>query len=67
MPIQLALDKLMDARGIGTNELSRRIGITPANLSRIKMGKCKEVKCSTLHSLCIELDCQPGDILTRVP
>ena len=36
------------------------------NLSRIKTGKIKAVRFSTLGMLCEVLQCQPGDILAYV-
>ncbi len=63
MPIIVNLDVMMAKRKISLNDLSERIGITPANLSILKTGKAKAVRFSTLDAICKELDCQPGDIL----
>ena len=63
MPIIVNLDVMMAKRKISLNELSDRVGITPANLSILKTGKAKAVRFSTLETLCRELDCQPSDIL----
>ena len=48
---------------ISLNELSERVGITPANLSVLKTGKAKAIRFSTLEAICKELNCQPGDIM----
>lgn len=53
----------MAKRKISLNELSEKVGITKANLSILKTGKAKAIRFSTLNSICVELDCQPGDIL----
>lgn len=53
----------MAKRKISLNELSDKVGITKANLSILKTGKAKAVRFSTLNAICIELGCQPGDIL----
>ena len=53
----------MAKRKISLNDLSERVGITPANLSILKTGKAKAIRFSTLEAICKELDCQPGDIL----
>ena len=53
----------MAERRISLNELSRRIGITPANLSILKNEKARAVRFSTLDALCRELECQPADLL----
>ena len=63
MPIIVNLDVMMAKRKISLNELSERVGITPANLSILKTGKTKAIRFSTLESLCKELNCQPADIL----
>lgn len=53
----------MAKRKISLNELSERVGITKANLSILKTGKAKAIRFSTLNAICVELGCQPGDIL----
>ena len=63
MPIVVNLDVMMARRKISLNELSERVGITPANLSILKTGKAKAIRFSTLEALCKELNCQPSDIL----
>lgn len=63
MAIIVNLDVMMAKRKISLNELSERVGITPANLSILKTGKAKAIRFSTLETICKELDCQPGDIL----
>lgn len=67
MPIVLHLDEVMAERGISLNELSERVGITNVNMSRIKTGKVKAVRFSTLDAICDVLECEPGDIIKRVP
>lgn len=66
MPIILRLDRVMADRKTSLSSLAERINIAPANLSRIKTGKIKAVRFSTLEGICKELDCQPGDILEYV-
>ena len=63
MPIIVNLDVEMAKNKISLNELSERVGITPANLSILKTGKAKAIRFSTLEAICKELDCQPGDIM----
>ena len=63
MPIIVNLDVMMTKRKISLNDLSERVGITPANLSILKTGKAKAIRFSTLETLCQELGCQPSDIL----
>jgi putative transcriptional regulator len=54
---------MMAKRKISLNELSDKVGITKANLSILKTGKAKAIRFSTLNAICVELGCQPGDIL----
>lgn len=63
MAIIINLDIMMAKRKIGLGELSKRIGITNANLSILKNNKAKAVRFSTLEAICKELQCQPGDII----
>ena len=59
MPIVLHLDEIMADRHISLNELADKVGITNVNLSRIKTGKIRAVRFSTLDMLCEVLKCQP--------
>lgn len=54
---------MLARRKMSSQELSDRVGISPANISILKTGKAKAIRFSTLDALCKELDCQPGDIL----
>lgn len=63
MAIIINLDVMMAKRKISLNDLSEKVGITPANLSILKTGKAKAIRFSTLEMICKELECQPGDIL----
>ncbi len=63
MPIIINLDVMMARRKIGLMELSKKIGISPANLSILKNNKAKAIRFSTLEAICRALDCQPADIL----
>lgn len=57
------LDVIMAKRKMSLNELSEKVGITPANLSILKTGKAKAIRFSTLNAICSILQCTPGDIL----
>ena len=65
MTIYVTLDGMLEKRGMTLTALSERVGITLANLSILKTNKARAIRFSTLESLCRELDCQPGDLLTR--
>ena len=65
MSLQLIvnLDLLMVKKKMSLTELSDRVGITMANLSKLKTGKAKAIRFSTLLAICEVLDCKPGDLL----
>lgn len=67
MPIYVNLDIMMAKRKISLNELSERVGVTPANLSILKNDKAKAIRFTTLEAICEVLDCQPGDLLEYKP
>ena len=57
------IDVMLARRKMSVTELSRRVGITMANISILKNGKARAVRVDTLDRLCRALDCQPGDLL----
>ena len=63
MSIVINLDRLMVERKISLNQLAKKIGITPTNLSILKNNKAKAIRFTTLEAICESLECQPGDIL----
>lgn len=63
MPIIVRLDVMMALRKVSGIELAERVGLTQANLSKLKTGRVKAIRFSTLEALCRELECQPGDLL----
>ena len=67
MAIIVKLDDRLHDKRMTLTELAERVGITLANLSILKTGKAKAIRFSTLHTLCRELDCQPGDLLGYAP
>lgn len=62
----IRLDMMMAARKMKSKDLAAALGVTEANLSRLKTGSLKGVKFETLDKLCTILDCQPGDLLEHV-
>ncbi len=63
MAIIVNLDVMMAKRKMSLNELSEKVDITLANLSKLKTGKVKAIRFSTLEAVCEALDCQPGELL----
>ena len=66
MTVTVHLDEVLNQRGMTLTQLSEEVGITLANLSILKTGKAKAIRFSTLESICVALECQPGDILRWV-
>lgn len=66
MAIIVNLDVMMAKRKMSLNELSETVDISLANLSKLKTGKVKAIRFSTLEAVCKALDCQPGDLLEYV-
>lgn len=67
MRIIIRLDRVLAERKMQLTELSKRVDVSIVNLSKLKTGKVRAVRFSTLEAICRELDCQPGDILEYVP
>lgn len=65
MAISFLLKQVMDVKGVGTNEMARRIGITKANVSRMRRGDSRGIRFDTLDQICQVLDCAPGDLIKR--
>lgn len=66
MGVIVNLDVMLARRKMASNDLAERIGLSQNNLSRIKTGKIKAIRFSTLGALCRELDCKPGDLLDYI-
>ncbi len=64
MGIRVTLDVMLARRKMRSRELAQRIGLSEVNLSLLKSGKVKGIRFETLASICTELECQPGDILS---
>lgn len=67
MSIVIQLDVMLALRKVKSKDLAAAIGITEANLSLLKQGKVKGLRLATLDAICEYLNCQPGDLLIRVP
>lgn len=67
MAIVVNLDVVLAQRKMRLTDLADRVGITVANLSNLKTGKARAIRFSTLDAICEVLECQPADLLERVP
>lgn len=63
MAIIVNIDVMLAKRKMSMTELTKKVGITMANMSILKNGKAKAIRFSTLEAICKALDCQPADIL----
>ena len=63
MPIVMRLDRVMADRKMSSIGLAEKVGISPVNISRIKTGRLKGIRFSTLEAMCEALRCKPGDII----
>ena len=61
--VKINLDVLLLQRNMSLTQLSQQVDITMANLSKLKCGKAKAIRFSTLLRLCDVLNCEPGDLL----
>ncbi len=64
--IVLRLDPMMVERHVSLQDLAPQVGITQANLSKIKNNRVSALRLSTLAAICEALDCQPGDLLEYI-
>ncbi|MGW7351595.1 helix-turn-helix transcriptional regulator [Streptomyces sp. Z26] len=67
MAIVVDLDVQLARRGMSVGDFAEAVGITPANVAVLKNGRAKAVRFTTLDAICRVLECQPGDVLRRVP
>ena len=60
--MKIKLQKILDDRKISIYSLSKEIGVTQNNLSKIVKGETTSIKYDILESLCITLNITPNDI-----
>ena len=60
------LDKLLAERKMHSVELAKELDCTVQTISRIKTGKIRAFRISTIDKLCEYFQCQPGDIIEYV-
>lgn len=61
--VRINLDLILVQRRKSLTQLSDEIGITVANLSKLKTGKARAIRFSTLIAICNALDCSPGELI----
>lgn len=63
MKIEVSIDELLKERERSFYWLAKETGISHTTLWRLKKGKALGINFGTLESLCLALECQPGDVL----
>jgi putative transcriptional regulator len=61
--IETRLDKLLAELGRTFYWLAKETGISHTTLWRLKKGKALGINFITLETICLALNCQPGDVL----
>lgn len=61
--IVVRLDVMLALRKRKAKDLAEEVGMTEANLSKLRSGKVRGVRFETLLKLCNALECTPGDLL----
>ncbi|NVJ64965.1 MAG: helix-turn-helix domain-containing protein [Gammaproteobacteria bacterium] len=61
--VKINLDLLLLRKSMTLVELSKRVGISYANLCKLKNGKARAIRFTTLVAICQALDCEPGDLI----
>lgn len=63
MAIILRLDRVMADKRWNSNRLIAETGLSPVTVSKLKTGRARAIKFSTLDILCKAMERQPGDFL----
>lgn len=61
------IDSAMRLKGLNNKKLAAILGLTEVHVSRLKNTNIKAIRLDTLNSLCEVLECEPGDIIKRIP
>ena len=65
--IMLQLEPLLQKRGESFYWLAKTTGINHAVMSKLRHNGMKALRLDVLDRICTALECEPGDILVRVP
>ncbi|UYM26025.1 helix-turn-helix transcriptional regulator [Streptomyces albus] len=67
MAVVVDIARRLTELGMSVGEFAEAVGLTPADIAVLENGRAKAVRFSALDAICHVLDCQPGDLLRRVP
>lgn len=65
--IKIRLEELLEERGITLYRLAKDTGVSYGNLLNLKSGKAQRIYFDTLDRICESLNCDPSELLSRVP
>lgn len=61
------LEETLEKAGMTADALAEASGLSPEAVRRLCSGDYSNIRVSTLGAVCGALECQPGDVLRRVP
>lgn len=61
------LEETLAKAGMTAGVLAEASGLSPEAVRRLCSGDYANIRVSTLGAVCGALECQPGDVLRRVP
>jgi putative transcriptional regulator len=64
--ILFKLKQVRNEKGLSQNELARLCEMSLTNIRKYEQGKMKSIPFDTLSLFCQVLDCEPGDLFTKV-
>ncbi|EAZ88235.1 helix-turn-helix domain-containing protein [Crocosphaera chwakensis] len=67
MTVKIQLKQLRTDRKLSQNKLAQLMEMSLQNIQRIEYGEAKSIPLDTLDKLCEILECEPGDLLVRIP
>lgn len=65
--LHIRIDEELEKRGLTAYWLAKATSINHATLSQIRRNKNKALNLEFFERICETLNCEPGDLLIRVP
>ena len=65
--IQMRIDEILSARGRSLYWLAKQSGVTYSTLWKLKTADTQGISFGVLDRICKALECEPGDLLIRLP
>jgi putative transcriptional regulator len=67
MAIHTKLDELLEERQKSLYWLQKETGISYTALLKLRKDRARSMDYAVLDKICAALDCEPGDLIVRVP